>query len=138
MTLSLKSEVEENERFKIQSFQELQDKLPFLSIHKTWSLWYPDECTLILMRPGFHDRKIEVDTYLSVEFDLSVKAYFKGEMFSISQVTLSAIRQLVSILDEISNTPPSLDTENFPTSSNDASHIASAERHLQQIIDNMH
>ena len=28
--VTLKSEVEENERFKIQSFQELQDKLPFL------------------------------------------------------------------------------------------------------------
>ena len=69
VTLSLKSEVEEKQRFKIQSLQELQDKLPFLSIHKTWSLWYPDECTLIIMRPGFHYRKIEVDTYLSVEFD---------------------------------------------------------------------
>ena len=54
--LSLKSEVEENERFMIQSFQEFQDKLPFLSIHKTWSLWYPDEYTLIIRRPGFHDR----------------------------------------------------------------------------------
>ena len=53
VTLSLKSEVEENERFKIQSFQELQDKLSFLSMHKTWSLWYPDECTLIIMRPAF-------------------------------------------------------------------------------------
>ena len=84
LTLIFKSEVEENERFNIQSFQELQDKLYFLYIHKTWSLWYPDECTLIIMRPGFHNRNIEVDTYLSVEFDLSVKAYFKGEMFSIS------------------------------------------------------
>ena len=97
-----------------------------------------DECTLIIMRPGFHNRNIEVDTYFSVEFDLSVKAYFKGEMFSISQVTLSDIRQLVSILDEISNPPPSIDTEIFSTNSNNASHIASAERHLQQIIDNMH
>ena len=89
VTLSLKSEVEENERFKIQSFLELQEKLSFLSIHKTWSLWYPDECTLIIMRPGIHNRKIEVDTYLSAEFDLFIKAYFKGEMFSISQVPLS-------------------------------------------------
>ena len=137
VTLSLRSEVEEDERFKIQSFQELQDKLSFLSIHKTWSLWYPDESNLIIMRPGFHNRKIEVDAYLSVEFDLPVKAYFKGEMFSISQVTLSDIQQLVSILDDISN-PPSIDTEKFPSSYNNASHIASAERHLQQIIDNMH
>ena len=59
-------------------------------------------------------------------------------MFSISQVTLSDIRQLISILDEISNPPPSIDIENFSTSSNNASHISSAERHLQQIIDNMH
>ena len=58
----------------------------------------PDECTLIIMHPGFQNRNIEVDTYLSVEFDLSVKAYFKGEMISISQVTLSDIRQLVSLM----------------------------------------
>ena len=70
------------------------------------------------MRPGFHNRKIYVDTYLSVQFDLSVKAYFKGEIFSISQVILSDIRQFVSILDEISDPPPSIDTEKFPTSSN--------------------
>ena len=52
MSLSLISNNEENEKFLINTFQDLQDKLPFLSIYETWSYWYPnpsriDLCTLI-------------------------------------------------------------------------------------------
>ena len=38
LTLSLRSENKENERFVVKSFLDLQDKLPSLSIPKTWLL----------------------------------------------------------------------------------------------------
>ena len=91
------------------------------------------------MRPNLHDHKIEVETYLSIEYNLAKKLYSNGEIVSISQVILRDIRQLVCIINEISNPPPFIDTENLPiTIPNNASHISSKERHLQQIIDNMH
>ena len=69
LTLSLRSENEEIERFVVKSYLDLQDKLPSLSIPKTWSLWYPDERTLSFMRPNLENCKILVDVYLLVEFD---------------------------------------------------------------------
>ena len=42
----------------IKSFLDLQDKLPSLSIPKTWSLWYTDERTLIFIRPNLENCKI--------------------------------------------------------------------------------
>ena len=59
----------------IKSFLDLQAKLPSLSIPKTWSLWYPDERTLIFMRPNSENCKILVDVYLLAEFDLFLNAY---------------------------------------------------------------
>ena len=45
--LSLESK--EKEKFMIQSFHDLQAKLPFISIANTWSTWYPNENSLIFM-----------------------------------------------------------------------------------------
>ena len=41
------------------------------------STWYPDEYTLICMR--IDKCKIQINTYLFVEFDLSIKAFHNGE-----------------------------------------------------------
>ena len=50
---ALMSNTEENEKFQITSIQNLQTKLPFLTISKTWSVWYPNPHTMIFMRPRF-------------------------------------------------------------------------------------
>ena len=137
MTLSLRSENEENESFVVKSFLDLQDKLPSLSIPKTWSLWYPDERTLIFMRPNLENCKILVDVYLLVEFDLFIKANRKVENVSISQFFLRDTGQLELILDKISSLLYT-HTKDTVTDSSNASHIASAESHIQHIIDNIH
>ena len=49
--ISLESQDEEKKKFKIQSFPELQAKLPFVSKDNTWSTWHPDEYKLIIMCP---------------------------------------------------------------------------------------
>ena len=139
LTLSLRLENEDNERFVVKSFLDLQDKLPSLSIPKTWLLWYPDGSTLIFMRPNSENCKIRVAVYLLVEFDLSIKAYRKGENVPISQFFLRDTRQLELILDEISSPLySSTHTKDTVTDSSNASHIASAESHIQHIIDNIH
>ena len=42
LLLSLKSQTDENERFILSSFQDLQDKLSLISISNAWSFWYPN------------------------------------------------------------------------------------------------
>ena len=78
LSLSLKSDAEETQKFKINSFQDMQDKLAFPSLPKTWSLWYPDEYSLILMRPSLNNSCVEIDFYLVIKFDLSVQAFCNG------------------------------------------------------------
>ena len=60
----------------------------FISIANIWSTWYPDEYTLIFLHPRIDGSKIQVNTYLSIEFDLSLKAHNNGVTFPISFVTL--------------------------------------------------
>ena len=98
VSLNLEAEVEENEKFRIQNLHDLQAKLHFISIANIWSTWYPVEYTLIFLRPRIDSSKIEVNTYLSIESDLSLKAYHNGVTFPISFVTLCDVRQLESVL----------------------------------------
>ena len=134
MNLSLTSNAEENDKFQISTMQDLQAKLPFLSISKTWSIWYPNPHTLIFMRPGLDNNSISVDTYLLVEFDLSVKAYHRGEILQISRISVSDTRHLEILLDEIALLPTS-ENPKSESKSNDYC-IASARDHIQQVIDN--
>ena len=83
VSLSLEAEVEENEKFRIQNLHDLQAKLHLISIANIWSTWYPDEYTLIFLRPRFDSSKIQVNTYLSIEFDLALKPYHNGVTFPI-------------------------------------------------------
>ena len=108
VSLSLEAEVEENEKFRIQNLHDLQAKLHFISIANIWSTWYPDEYTLFFLRPRIDSSKIQVNTYLSIEFDLSLKAYHNGVTFPISFVTLCDVRQLESVLNEISIAPSAI------------------------------
>ena len=78
LTLSLRSDAEEKEGFKVSCFQEMQGKLSLISLPKTWSLWCPDEHSLIFMRPSLENSSIFVDVYLVVTFDLSIKVFCKN------------------------------------------------------------
>ena len=129
ISLSLESDVEEKEKFKIQSFQDIQTKLHFLP--STLSTWYPDEYTLICMRPRIDKCKIQINTYLSVEFDLSIKAFHIGERLLTSHVTLCDVRQLELVLKDISiSRSARIYSEYNSTNSDNASYILSAESHI--------
>ena len=135
MSLSLISNTEENEKFLINTFQDLQDKLSLLSIYETWSYWYPNPSRIVFMRPNLDTNNTSIDVYLSVEVDLFVKAYRKGEIFPISQMYLSDTRQLEILLEEISFSP--LNTSETKNINSNDFHITSAQNHIQQAIDNI-
>ena len=137
LQLSLKTDIEENEMFKITRFQDLQDKLSFISIPKTWSLWYTDEHSLIFMRPNLENSRILVDVYLLVKFDLSIKAFCKNETFPLSLSCLSDIRHLESVLNELSFSPHHCQSSK-KSESTTATHVSSAKAHIQQAIDIIH
>ena len=54
------------------------------------------------MRPRIDECKIQINTYLSVEFNLSIKAFHNGERLLTSYVTLCDIVQLELVLEDIS------------------------------------
>ena len=85
MSLSLISNAEENKKFLIYTFQDLQDKLPLLSIYETWSYWYPNPSTLVFMRPKLDASNIPIEVYLSVEFDLSVHSILYTKAMALTQ-----------------------------------------------------
>ena len=83
--------------------------------------------------PNLDTNNISIDVYLSVEVDLSVKAYRKGEIFPISQIYLSDTRQLEMLLEEISFSP--LNTSETKNINSNDFHITSGQNHIQQVID---
>ena len=130
LTLRLASESEEKEKYKFYCFQDIQAKLPLLSIPKTWSLWYPDDHSLIYMLPLLTEHNIIVNTHT---FDLSVRAYRNGEILPLPICSISDIRHLESILCGISKSPrPVLSTESVSKTVNET--LSLAKDNIQLLI----
>ena len=82
---------------------------------------------------------VEVITYLSVNFELSVKFYHNGINLPLFSVTLCYVRQIDSVLNEISIPPYApIIFEDISTNFDSISHFASSESHIQQVIYNMY
>ena len=107
----------------------MQGKLSLISLPKTLSLWYPGEYSLIFMNPSLENSSILVDVYLVVTFDLSIEAFCKNVIFPHSLGCLSDIRQLESLVNEISSAP--YRCEPSKNSESTASHISSVNVHIQ-------
>ena len=137
VALSLTSQTEEKEKYLIHSFQDLKVKLTCISL-PNWSLWFPNEQSLIFMRPHLLNSNILVDVYLKVESDLSIKAFHNGDVIPLSTCSISDTRLLESILSEIyefSHKPSSSNTSNTSnTECTNATHISMAMEHIQQTI----
>ena len=87
------------------------------------------------MRPHLLNSNILVDVYLTVESDLSIKAFHNGDVIPLSTCSISDNRLLESILSEIyefSHKPSSSNTSN--TECTNATHISIAMEHTQQAI----
>ena len=76
----------------------MQAKLHLLP--NTLSTCYPDEYTLICMRPCTDKCKIQIKSYLSVGLDSSFKAIHNGERLLNSHVNLCDIRLIFLFRDQ--------------------------------------
>ena len=122
------SNIDENEWFILRSFEEFQDKLPPISISNVWSYWYLNPNSLIFMPPRLDNNKIQVNIYMKVEIDLSVRAY-------LSPIFVSDTNHLESLLDEIAVLADSSEMSLACTSKD--THIPSAGIYIQQVIDHI-
>ena len=110
INLSLQFENQEKEKFAVRSFQDIKDKLSLLTL-TNWSMWFPDEHHIIFMQPRKINNIISVDLYLQVGTDLLANAFFRGDSFPISKSCISDIREVETLLCEISLN--SLDTLSY-------------------------
>ena len=98
LTLSLRSDAEEKEGFKVSCFQEMQGELSLISLPKTWSLWYPDEHSLIFMRPSLENYSLLVVYLVLVTFDLLsmpfVKMCFQHLLSCLSDIIFDSLNHL--------------------------------------------
>ena len=124
----------ENSQYTIGTNSSMKNTLTCISL-PNWSLWFPNEQSLIFMRPHLLNSNILVDVYLKVESDLSIKAFHNGDVIPLSTCSISDTRLLESILSEIyefSHKPSSSNTSN--TECTNATHIYMAMEHIQQTI----
>ena len=81
--MSLISETDETFKYKINTRQDLKDKLTLISLPNNWLVWYRDNLTTFIL-PSLIERNISVDLYLEINCFLSAKAFANGQNISIT------------------------------------------------------
>ena len=102
LQLSLLSESEEKHKYIIRNLQDLKAKLILIALPDTWLVLYSDNHNTRFIHPNMVDRTVSVDLYLEVNNFLSVSAWFHGQSIPLSVNSINDIRQIESILHEIS------------------------------------
>ena len=131
LQMSLVSETEETDRYKIKTLQNLNYKLTLISLPSDWLVWYRDNLTTFIL-PSLRDRNISIDLYLGINCFLSTNAHANGQSISISANLISDIRQIELILCEISS--------KYTSRSNNNSHeyhIHQAKEHITEAVSDL-
>ena len=101
--LGLKSDNENKLKYTIGNLQDLKDKLTYVALPDNWLVWHNGNDSMRFILPNLLDNTISVDIYLEVNSFLSVSAWFHGQAISTSLNSINDIRQVESILHEISS-----------------------------------
>ena len=126
--MSLISETEETQKYKIKTLQDLKDKLILISLPNNWLVWHRDNLCTTFIHPSMTERNISVDMYLEINCFLSATAFLNGQNISISANSITDIRQIESILYEISNSTSTSKTNSHKY------HISRANEHIKEAI----
>ena len=126
--MSLISETEETYKYKINTLQDLKDKLTLISLPNNWLVWYRDDLTTFIL-PSLIERNISVDLYLEINCFLSANAFANGQNISITANSITDIRQIESIICEISSKYTSKSINN-----SHEYHINRAKEHIIEAI----
>ena len=109
--MSLTSETEETVKYKVNTLQDVIDKLTLISLPNNWLVWYRDNLTTFIL-PILIEQNISVDLYLEINCFLSANAFTNGRNISITSNTITDIRQIESILCQISSNYSSMSNNN--------------------------
>ena len=131
MSLSLKSEKDDKEKYIVNTLQDVKDKLNLLSLPNNWLFWFSSHNCIRFILPKMVNLNISVDVYLEINIHLSANIYLYGQIFSHSINTISDIRQIETILSEV-NLEYSSTPENKHTF-----HIPRAKEHIEQAISDL-
>ena len=100
--------------------------MTLISLPNNWLVWYRDNLTTFIL-PSLIEQNISVDLYLEINYFLSANAFTNGRNISITSNTITDIRQIESILCEISS--------NYSSLSNNSSHDYHINRAKDHIIE---
>ena len=100
--MNLTSETEETVKYKVNTLQDVKDKLSLISLSNNWLVWYQDNLTTFILT-SLIEQNISMDLYLEINCFLSANAFTNGRNISITSNTITDIRQIESILCEISS-----------------------------------
>ena len=130
--LSLKSDNENTLKYTIGNLQDLKDKLTCVALPDNWLVWHNGNDSMRFIRPNLLDNTISVDIYLEVNSFLSVSAWFHGQAISTSLNSINDIRQVESILHEIS----SKSVTDYSNNSH-SHHLPRAKKHIEMAVNEL-
>ena len=110
------------------ALQDLKDKLTLISLPNNWLVWYRDNLTTFIL-PSLIERNISVDLYLEINCFLSANAFANVQNIYITANSITDIRQIESILCEISSKYTSKSINN-----SHEYHIHRAKEHIIEAI----
>lgn len=129
--LSLKSESEAKHKFIIRNLQDLKAKLNYIVLPDNWLVWHTVNSSTRFILPRLVEKTISVDLYLEINSFLSVSAWFDGQSIPTSLNSINDIRQIESLLHQISSKSVSDD----PHTKSHSFHIPRAKQHIEKVID---
>ena len=100
-SLSMRSESEEMEKFRVGCIQEIRDKLALITIPTNWLVWVPTDNYVRFSLPKMENHNIRADVPLEINSFLSVNGYIYGESISLSLISITDIRQIETMFTEI-------------------------------------
>ena len=110
----------------------LKDKLTYVALPDNWLVWHNGNDSMRFIRPNLLDNTISVDVYLEVNSFLSVSAWFHGQAISTSLNSINDIRQVESMLHEIS----SKSVTDYSNNSH-SHHLPRAKKHIEMAVNEL-
>ena len=118
----------ELERFSGGCIQEAKDKLSLITLPTDCFLWFSTDNCIRLFLPEMYDHKISVDFSLEIHSYLTVNGYLYGQVCSLSQNSITDIRQIETLFSEITHRLHTFPNVRY------LHHISKAKEHIDDAI----
>ena len=102
LKLSIAEQIAEEEMFKIIDFKDLTERLHRMTLPDNYIRWNSDSDTVYLLQLSGNGHNVSVASSIVISSSLGVRAFLKGESIELSLGIISDIRQIETIVGEIS------------------------------------